>query len=74
MSSVVPDASGRIAFLRSEPGSDVVGPALSDAAISSVNLSEVLAKASENPKGFESANSAFGDCTCASSRSTKSEQ
>lgn len=59
MSSVVLDASALIAFLRSEPGSDIVGPALTDAAISSVNLSEVLAKAAETPKGFESAKMAL---------------
>ena len=59
MSSVVLDASALIAFLRSETGSDVVGPALADAAISSVNLSEVLAKASDTPSGFESAKAAL---------------
>ena len=59
MSSVVLDASALIAFLRNEPGSDGVGAALPDAAISSVNLSEVLAKASDTPKGFESAKTAL---------------
>ena len=43
--SVVPDASALMAFLYSEPGSDVVWAALSDAAMSAVNYSEVLKKA-----------------------------
>jgi PIN domain nuclease of toxin-antitoxin system len=59
VSSVVLDASALIAFLRSEPGSDIVGSALADAAISSVNLSEVLAKAAETPTGFEAAKTAL---------------
>jgi ribonuclease VapC len=55
VNSVVLDASALIAFLRSEPGSDIVGSAMPDAAISSVNLSEVLTKAAETSAGFESA-------------------
>jgi PIN domain nuclease of toxin-antitoxin system len=47
MNSVVLDASALMAFLRSEPGSDIVQTALADAAISTVNISEVLAKAAE---------------------------
>jgi PIN domain nuclease of toxin-antitoxin system len=59
VSSVVLDASALIAFLRNEPGSDMVGKALPDAAISSVNLSEVLAKATDSPQGYESAKAAL---------------
>ena len=59
MSSVVLDASALIAFLRKEPGADIVSAALNNAAISSVNLSEVLAKAADTPAGFESAKAAL---------------
>lgn len=55
MSSVVLDASALIAFLRDEPGSDIVGPAMPHALISAVNLSEVLTKAAETSVAFESA-------------------
>ena len=55
MSSVVLDASALIAFLRRETGADKVQASLSDAIISAVNLSEVLAKATELPGGFEAA-------------------
>lgn len=59
MSSVVLDASALIAFLRSEPGSDLVGLELANSAISSVNLSEVLAKAADTPSGLDSAKAAL---------------
>src|SRR5256885_16144573 len=59
MSSVVLDASALMAFLRSEPGSDMVQAALAEAVISTVNLSEVLAKATELPKGFDAAKAAL---------------
>jgi PIN domain nuclease of toxin-antitoxin system len=59
MSNVVLDASALMAFLRNEPGSDKVEAVLEEAMISSVNLSEVLAKATEIPDGFEAAKSAL---------------
>lgn len=59
MSSVVLDASALMAFLRNEPGSDKVEAVLADAMISTVNLSEVLAKATELPQGFDTAKAAL---------------
>lgn len=59
MSNVVLDASALMAFLRNEPGSDKVEAVLADAMISSVNLSEVLAKAAEIPDGFDAAKAAL---------------
>lgn len=47
MSSVVLDASALMAFLREEPGWDRVVPVLSKSLISAVNLSEVIAKATD---------------------------
>ncbi len=44
MSSWVLDASALLALLNCEPGSERVAAALPDAAISSVNLSEVVVK------------------------------
>lgn len=55
MSKVVLDASALMALLRREPGHDKVRSALAEAAISTVNLSEVLTKAAEVPDGFETA-------------------
>lgn len=49
------DASALMALLRREPCSDKVQAALAGAAISAANLSEVLAKAAEVPKGVEAA-------------------
>ena len=45
--SVVLDASALLALLNAEPGADVVREAVSDAAISAVNFSEVVAKLAE---------------------------
>jgi ribonuclease VapC len=47
VSSVVLDASALMAFLRQEPGWDRVAPVLGDSLISAVNLSEVIAKATD---------------------------
>lgn len=44
MTSVVLDASALLAFLRQEPGHDVVRPVLGGAVLSSVNLSETITK------------------------------
>ena len=44
MPEAVIDASALLALLNSEPGSDVVAEALPEGVISSVNLSEVIAK------------------------------
>lgn len=44
MNSVVLDASAVLAYVRNEPGADVVGPRLIHGAISAVNYSEVLKK------------------------------
>ena len=59
MSSVVLDASALLAFLRREPGGDIVREVLRTSIISVVNLSEVLAKAAESPSGFDSAKAAI---------------
>lgn len=61
MSSVVLDASALLAFLRREPGGEKVQASLNDAIISAVNLSEVLAKATERPGGFDAAKRALQD-------------
>ena len=42
--NVILDASAVLALLNAEPGASVVAGAVSDAAISAVNLSEVVAK------------------------------
>ena len=47
MSEVVLDASALLALLNAEPGSDVVAEELPNGVISSVNLSEVVAKLAE---------------------------
>lgn len=47
MTGIVRDASAVIAVLCSEPGADIIEKALSDAAISAVNYSEVLKKTIE---------------------------
>ncbi|MGH9367521.1 MAG: type II toxin-antitoxin system VapC family toxin [Thermoanaerobaculia bacterium] len=47
MPRVVLDASALLALLNSEPGSRIVEESLSGAAISAVNLSEVISKLSE---------------------------
>lgn len=45
--TVVLDASAVLALLLDEPGADVVADALSDAALGTVNLAEVLSKLSD---------------------------
>lgn len=47
MSEYALDASALLAFLRQEPGGDVVANLLDRSAISTVNLSEVVAKLAE---------------------------
>ena len=47
MASVVLDASALLALLNSEPGSRIVEESLSGAAVSAVNLSEVISKLAE---------------------------
>lgn len=47
MSDVVLDASAVLALLQDEPGSDIVARSLPGAALSAVNLSEVVAKLTE---------------------------
>lgn len=47
MTSVVLDASALLAVMNSEPGAEVVHPALPEAVISAVNYSEVLKKTIE---------------------------
>jgi PIN domain nuclease of toxin-antitoxin system len=47
MSEVVLDASALLAFLNEEPGAEVVASYLDKAAMSAVNLSEVVAKLTE---------------------------
>lgn len=59
MNNVALDASALLALLRVEKGHEIVAAALPNAIISSVNLSEVLAKAAEAPTGFESVKAAI---------------
>lgn len=44
MPKVVIDASALLALLNAEPGADIIAEAISEAVISTVNLSEVIAK------------------------------
>ena len=48
MDEVVLDASAVLAYIYGEPGAEVVAPALDRAIVSSVNLSEVVAKLAES--------------------------
>lgn len=54
MSEVVLDASAMLAFLNQETGAEAVAPYLDNAAMSAVNLSEVIAKLveKETPEQF----------------------
>ncbi len=47
MAKVVLDASALLTLFQREPGSELVGEQIADAAISTVNLSEVVAKLAE---------------------------
>ncbi len=47
MPDVVLDASALLAFLNNEPGAEIVMASLPEAAISSINLSEVVSKLSD---------------------------
>ena len=49
--TTVLDASAILAYLRSEPGASIVGDMMAQSVVSSVNLSEVIAKLAE--EGFE---------------------
>jgi len=60
VSSVVLDASAVLALLNDEPGSEVVEQAIPGAAISAVNLSEVVAKLVENGMPEEAVRLALG--------------
>jgi ribonuclease VapC len=53
VTSVVLDASALLAFLRCEPGADIVDAALKDAVISAVNYSEILKKTIERGGSVE---------------------
>ena len=46
MTKIVVDASALLALLNNEPGADIVAEAIPDAVISTINLSEVIAKLS----------------------------
>jgi ribonuclease VapC len=50
MAHSVLDASAVLAWLQSEPGTDLVDPLLTDAAISAVNWSEILQKVGQKGK------------------------
>ncbi|MBI4282393.1 MAG: type II toxin-antitoxin system VapC family toxin [Chloroflexi bacterium] len=47
MVKAVLDASALLALLNGEPGADIVAEALSEAAVSAINVSEVVAKLAE---------------------------
>lgn len=57
--SVVLDASAALALLLSEPGSEKVAAAIQGAIISSVNMSEVYAKAVDMAKDIEATRGFF---------------
>jgi PIN domain nuclease of toxin-antitoxin system len=58
-SEVVLDASALLALLNGEPGGEVVGEHMDGAAISAVNLSEVVAKLGDGGMPAESVRSAL---------------
>lgn len=61
MSRVVLDASALLALLNAEPGSKEVESAIPGAAISTVNLSEVVAKLVENGMPEDAVRAVMGD-------------
>ena len=61
MSSVVLDASALLALLNAEPGSEEVERAIPGAAISTVNLSEVVAKLVENGMPEDAVRAVLGE-------------
>jgi ribonuclease VapC len=61
MNKVVLDASALLALLNAEPGSEEVESAIPGAAISTVNLSEVVAKLVENGMPEDAVRSVLGD-------------
>lgn len=61
MSSVVLDASALLALLNAEPGQEEVERSIPGAAISAVNLSEVVAKLTEAGMSEEAVRSALED-------------
>lgn len=60
MARIVLDASAILVLLNDEPGAAVVAQALEDAAVSAVNLSEVVAKLLESGMPLEEAEEALG--------------
>ncbi|PZC48750.1 MAG: PIN domain nuclease, a component of toxin-antitoxin system (PIN domain) [Chloroflexi bacterium] len=60
MSEVVLDASALLAVINNEPGGDRVTEVLYGAAISAVNMAEVLAKLVDEEKSEEALRSALG--------------
>jgi PIN domain nuclease of toxin-antitoxin system len=61
LSSVVLDASALLALLNAEPGQEVVQRSIPGAAISAVNLSEVVAKLTEAGMSEEAVRSTLED-------------
>lgn len=61
MNRVVLDASALLALLNAEPGAEEVERAIPGAAISAVNLSEVVAKLAENGMPVEAILQVLGD-------------
>jgi PIN domain nuclease of toxin-antitoxin system len=59
VNSVVLDASALLALVFDEPGAEKVGPTLQQARISAVNLSEVVAKATERGMSLETITAAL---------------
>ena len=59
--SVVLDASAVLALVNSEPGAGVVGEVASEAVVSAVNLSEVVAKLAEGGMPEEAISELFED-------------
>ena len=61
MTDVVLDASAVLAFLRNEPGAEIVRPHLKGGRLSAVNYSEVIAKAAALDIGYEQTESIMND-------------
>ena len=60
MTSAVLDASALLAFVKGEPGAEVVAPLIGDAVISAVNFAEAVTKLVEKGMTIDLARTALG--------------